>query len=127
MLEAVFDGQVRVAIAIGLIHRLQEKMLESQIFEALRHRARLRVDEFQLVSGGLPDICSGLGTDANPIQPFGNRDGAIGFNGDRKILRAYSRDDIAIELEKRLSTGENDKAPVVAFAPASSGRLTLTA
>ena len=116
MLKAVFDRQVGVAIAIRPIHRLQEKMLESQIFEARRHCAGLRIDEFQLVSRDLPDICSGLGTDANPIQPFRNRDGAIGFNGDRKILRAHSRDDIAIELEQRLSAGENNKPPVVAFA-----------
>ena len=46
MREAVLNGEPRVLISRGAVHRLQEEMLEVQILVKLRFGVLLREDKF---------------------------------------------------------------------------------
>ena len=51
--EAIGDGGARRRIAVRPVHRLQREALETQVLEAGRIDAGLRIDQLELLAGGL--------------------------------------------------------------------------
>ena len=68
MLHAKPHGTLRIQHAIRAIHRLQKKMLESQVLKGIGPGFGLRINEFKFVTGYLHKLASGFWTDADPID-----------------------------------------------------------
>src|SRR5882762_4500274 len=66
--EAVLRRGARVGIALGIVHRLQEEVVEKKPRVTLRRCARLRIDQFQFVAARELQFRARLGTDAYPFD-----------------------------------------------------------
>src|SRR5690606_19869753 len=70
MRETIGRRRACVLLPVRTVHRLQKEIPEVELLETLRHRFRLRVDEFQLVARHLFQFRVGLRADADPVYPL---------------------------------------------------------
>src|SRR6185312_2250845 len=77
MRQAVFGRARGVGDDIRPVHRLQREALEGQAFEVRWGRALLRIDQLQLMALPEHELGSGLGADADPVDPCGRGKRAV--------------------------------------------------
>ena len=109
MSAAIIDRKRGVFLALRPIHRLQEKMIESEFFKPFRRRIRLRIDEFQFIAAHLQQSVFALRTDADPVEPLGRCDRSIRFNGDIETARMERADKRRIKLQQGFAACADDK------------------
>src|SRR5579871_3389320 len=117
MLETVCNRRPRVGDAVGSIHRLEPKMAERQILQAIRRQPILWVDQLQFVSLLHDERRARLWADADPIEARGRANRSVGFDSNHEAALMQRRDEIIIDLQKRLAAGENDEAAADVVAP----------
>src|SRR5258708_23334657 len=117
MAHAIIDGALGVGGDVRPIHRLQREALEGEIGEGRRHGAGLWIDQFELVAPPYPQFRAGFGTDADPVDAFGQFDRAVGFEADRKAARAQRIDQLGVDLQQWLAAGPNHVAISVLARP----------
>src|SRR5208283_1805677 len=61
MFEAIAHSGLRVSVAVGAVHGLQEEVAEGKALEVRGVDARLRIDQLNLVSASLAERGAGLG------------------------------------------------------------------
>ena len=110
--EAVPDSKFGIAIAFRPIHRLQKKMLESQVLKGIGRSFSLRIDEFKFVTGYLHKLASGFWTDADPIDAGWSSYCSVCFDSDLKAKDLDRRQKRCVQLQKRFSSGDDDKFSV---------------
>jgi hypothetical protein len=110
--EAVPDSKFGIAIAFRPIHRLQKKMLEPQVLKGIGPRFSLRIDEFKFVTGYLHKFGSGFWTDADPIDAGWSSYCSVCLNSDLKAKGLDRCQERGVQLQKRLSPGDDDKFSV---------------
>jgi hypothetical protein len=109
MRKAILHGQLRIALALKPIHRLKKEVLKVQVHESLGHGSRLREHQLQLATAFQNDLGIGLWADANPVQAFGRRLGAIGFHGYFEPECVQRVDQRLVELQQRFATGADNE------------------
>ena len=109
--EAELQRRLRVVLARGPVHRLQEEMGEPQPLVPARLRARLRVDQLELVSAGGQQRRTGLGTHAQPVDARGRHDRPVGLDRHLEADVVQRADQRSLQLEQRLAAGADDQAP----------------
>lgn len=82
MLQAVFDREVRILLAVGAIHRLQVKVSEVQPVVLAGLGFRLRVDQLQFITGNNDQFGTGFGADTDPVDAGGDGSGSVRFDGN---------------------------------------------
>jgi hypothetical protein len=92
MLQAIRDGALRVFEHFGPVHRLQQKMLESEVLVCGRRHA-LRIDELELVAAPHLERRIGLGTDAHPVEARGQLERAVGLDRHLESARMQRLDE----------------------------------
>ncbi len=120
MCLAVCDCQLRIAVAVGAVHRLKQEMPEIHVLETLGLRLLLRIDELEFVATGKDHGSIRLWADANPVQPLRRRLGAVGLDRNLKSFGMQCIDQRRIELKQWLASRTDDKslAGCVPFWPA---------
>ena len=99
----------------GPVHGLNEIVLEIQGGQGLEIEASLGNHHLQFVSRHYLERRPGLGTDANPIDGIGQRQGAIRLDRHFEPVPVKSRNQRLIELQGGLSPREYDESmPAVA-------------
>lgn len=93
----------------GPVHGLQVEVFKRHVGELLGVATGLRIDPFDLLprmhnQPGVP-----LGADAQPVNAFGWRDGAIGLHGNFEAARVQRMDQSGIQLQKGLTPGFDHK------------------
>src|SRR5690606_20907884 len=115
---AVSNGGSTVTRLYRSIHRLKPEMLEIEVFEPVGHGQRLRKDQLQFLTRGLNHRGVGLGADADPVDPYGRRHGAVAFDGDLETARMQGVDQRRVQLHQGLAAGADHQLGVaVATAP----------
>src|SRR5690349_9949447 len=113
MLQAVLNGQLSVSLAIGTVHRLQEKMLEGKALKLFRIDSRLREDEFQFIASPEEQLRSCLGTHTDPIEPRWRQPCTVRLDGDFEGEFVEHIDKFLVQLEERFAAGaDNQRARV---------------
>jgi hypothetical protein len=82
-------------------------VIEGETLEERGLRARLRVDEFQLVAPGNDDRIAGLGADTDPVDPSRQRQRAVGLDRDLETLFVEGDRKIGIDLQQRLAARQH--------------------
>jgi len=94
-LEAQAPAWVGLAVGYGgpgvggqrrAVHGLQQVVAEGEPSEAVRHGLGLRVDQLQLIPASQGQRGTGLGADAQPVDPRRGRPGAVGLYRDLEAL-----------------------------------------
>ncbi len=92
-------------------------MFERKLDKRCEVESLLWHDDLQLIPEHLAQRCAGLWADADPVDAFGQLDGAIGFNGDLEALVMQGVDQLGINLQQRFATGQDAKRPNLADWP----------
>jgi hypothetical protein len=71
---------------MGAVHRLQEEIIKREVRKILRRKAGLGKDELELIAPALDEFGTRLGADANPVDPLGDRQRAVGFDSDLETM-----------------------------------------
>lgn len=122
--QAVVDRGARIALDLWSIHRLQQKLLEVEAGEFLRHRARLRVNELQLVAGELLEGGTRLGAHAEPVNSRWRDHCAVGLDRDLEPALLQRVNERFVELQQGFAAGAHDQPwPVGATWPSLSDRI----
>jgi hypothetical protein len=85
-------------------------MPEWKLLKLVWLRAGLRVDQLQLVAAPLLESCTGLGTDANPIEARRSCDRTVCFDSDLEAASVQSINQLCVYLEKRFAARANYEA-----------------
>src|SRR5260221_13169145 len=85
--------------------------------EGLRRAGSLREDQLQLAARLQPEIRVALRADADPVDSRRRLQRAIGLDGNLEALRMDGSDELPIELQKRFTSGEDDKSSGGVIAP----------
>jgi hypothetical protein len=92
-------------------------VLKVETLELFWWRTRLREDELEFLTRGLPKLGAGFGTDADPINLGRRRQRAIGLDSRKKLPGAHRIEQFRVELEQRFAAGEDDEAPIETRPP----------
>jgi len=122
MIEAILEGGLRVGVAEGAVHGLQEKVAELERLELGRVGTGLRINQLQLVAGALHERGAGFGADAGPVDAGRSRDGSVGFDSNLKAAGVKSVDERGVELKQRLTAGADHESTAGCFPGKSCGR-----
>lgn len=79
MFEAVIHTEASIFSKLRVMEGLQEEPLEIEMLEALRIKAIQRKNKFQFIARYDSELGSRLGTHADPIDPGGGQQCAVGF------------------------------------------------
>lgn len=109
MLEAVGYGALRVPLATGAIHGLQEEVREVEMLEAIWLRSFLGEHELQFVACSKDEVGTRLGADTQPVQPARRGLGPVGLNGYFEAPLLKSSDEHVVQLQQRLTTRAHDE------------------
>src|SRR6476469_703514 len=107
--QTVGECELRIALAVGSVHRLQKDLLEVETGEALRLAALLRVDELELVPVRQHEWRAHLGTHADPVDTIGGKLRAIRLHRDLESVRVKCEHGSRVQLKERLAAGADDE------------------
>ena len=105
VLQAVPGGFPGESFHVRPVHGLQEEVVELPMGELLRRGFRLIPDQLEFMTGLLDDGCVLLRGHADPINPVGSLDGAVGLDGNRGANRMQRIDQRGVELQQGLAAG----------------------
>ncbi len=80
--QHIVDRRLPRGVRVGAVHRLDQEMAEIPAEQGRGIDAGLRPDQLQLVAGALNDLGAGLGADADPVDPGGRGQRAVGLDRD---------------------------------------------
>ncbi len=117
MAQAIVDRARGVLCDLGPVHRLQREALEGEALESLGCGCGLRIDQLQLVPLAQHKLAAALRADADPVEPLGRRDRAIGLDADLEAAGMERIDQSVVDLQQRLAAGQHHVAVLGGFSP----------
>jgi hypothetical protein len=107
MTKAVAEGLLGVLVNLQPIHGLQDEGAEIKMLEVSWSEPLLGVDKLQFVAVIYHDGSASLRADADPVDTWRNRNGAVGLESDLEPGLVKSIDERNVELEQGLAPGAN--------------------
>lgn len=101
-----FPDVFRVADRIGIVHGLQEEIVEGEAGE-FGEVEFLRPNQFQFLSGLLDPARSRFGAHADPVHSTGDLAGAVGFQGDVEASGVQGVDQGGVQLQGGFAAGDD--------------------
>jgi hypothetical protein len=117
VIETIGNGRGRIRGKVIAVHRLQPKMREGEVAQAIRRQALLRKNKLQLGTRIRNKRRPRLGADAKPVEAMRRSERAVGFDGGVKTSRMDRADQRRVELQQRFAAGENHEAVRLAARP----------
>src|ERR1700738_1696472 len=117
MSEAIGDRAPGVLANLGAVHRLQREALELEAGEILRRQVGLRVDQFQFVALAYLPRLTRLGAAAAAVDLRRRLHRAVRLDRDLEALRMQRGDQLGIDLQQRLATGQHHEAMCLGPVP----------
>ena len=105
---ASYEG--RTTIAADAARAGEDHVVERQPGQRGQVQPVLRHHHRQLLPAGEQQRSAGLGAHADPVQPFGGGDRAVGLHRDLEALRMQRVDQGRVQLQQRLATRDHDEA-----------------
>src|SRR5687768_5961253 len=101
--QAVLERLPSVRLDVGSVHRLEEEVLEIEMFVALGLSALLREHELQLIPACEDESCTGFRAHANPVEARWRMSSAVCLDRDLEAFGVQRVDERLIELQQRLA------------------------
>jgi hypothetical protein len=84
--KTILYREFRIPLAFRAVHRLEQKVMKVEIFEAHRVYPLLGKDQFEFMSGAKNELSVGFRADADPIDAWWRHLGAIGLDCNLKFM-----------------------------------------